>query len=87
MAAENPEVAKPNVILAEADEELPKMPVQRKKREYNIVDEDELAKKESKLPDDSERIDVEQAKQNILRMLGDAYFPVEQIKEHEDLTL
>ena len=87
VAAENPEVAKPNVILAEADEELPKMPVQRKKREYNIVDEDELAKKESKLPDDSERIDVEQAKQNILRMLGDAYFSVEQIKEHEDLTL
>ena len=87
VAAESPETKKADVVLPEPDVEMPKAPVKKKKRQYNIIDDDELAKKESKLPDESERIDLEQAKQHILDILGDKYFSVEQITEHKDLTV
>ena len=56
-----------------------------KKSRINEVDDDELAKIETSLPSDKERIDLEEAKKNISRILGDNGFKIEAIHLDRDV--
>ena len=71
-----------HAAAAEADESP--API-RKKDRINLIDDDELAKEESALPSDAERINIETAKQNIIRLLGENGFKV--IEEHQDVDV
>ena len=83
-AVESPVVA-PKETAAAAVEEEPTPSRRQKKDRINIVDDDELLKVEESLPSDKERINLEEAKQNILRILGENGMTIQ--TEHENTTL
>ena len=81
----SPQAPEEKPAVTAVEEETPPTVVRKPKKTQNIVDDDELAKREVKLPNENERINIEEAKQHILDILGDRYFVVEE--EHKDLTV